>query len=65
MFELEIATDNDAFADGDEADEIARILSTAAQQIRLGRMAEGVTRRQLFDSNGNAVGWWALTSAER
>lgn len=56
MFKLEIdATDNDAFADGNRATEIVRILRRVAKLIEAGR-----TEGKIQDVNGNTVGSFYL-----
>ena len=55
MFKVEIDTDNDAFADGQEQ-ELSRILRYLADEVEAGNL-----ERILRDSNGNRVG---LSSVE-
>ena len=52
MLTIEIETGNEAFADGNEAAELARILREAARKIQRGH-----TEFKLRDSNGNHVGY--------
>lgn len=54
MFRLEIETSNDAFQHGNADEEIARILTVAADFIRNG--GTGTATRILRDINGNKVG---------
>lgn len=57
-FDLTLKTDNDAFADGNTANEIARILTEVADRLRTDGTAafnNGVIR--LRDYNGNRVGF--------
>lgn len=54
-FECTLESDNDAFADGNAADECARIVKEIAARIELGS-THGIAR----DSNGNRVGTWSL-----
>ena len=49
---IEIETGNEAFADGNEAAELARILREAARKID-----NGHTEFKLHDYNGNRVGY--------
>ena len=49
---IEIETSNAAFADGNEAAELARILREAARKIENGHMGF-----KLYDYNGNHVGY--------
>lgn len=58
MFRLEIATSNAAFADGNAAEEIQRILRALANGRN--RAAEG-TGGVIHDINGNTVGQWQYT----
>jgi hypothetical protein len=57
VFRLTIRTDNAAF-DGNEDEEIARILCEVAERIRSGDVYR--TYRNLHDINGNVVGTFAL-----
>lgn len=57
MFRLSIDTDNDAFAEGCEATETARILRTIARQLDLGQVSG-----KAVDGNGNVVGKFTLFS---
>ena len=52
MLTIEIETGNEAFADGNEAAELARILREAARKIE-----NGHTEFKLRDYNGNRVGY--------
>ena len=52
MLTIEIETSNEAFADGDEAAELARILREAARKI-----LRGHTKFKLRDSDGSHVGY--------
>ena len=52
MLTIEIETGNEAFADGNEAAELARILREAARKIE-----NGHTEFKLHDYNGNRVGY--------
>ena len=52
MLTIEIETGNEAFADGNEAAELARILRAAAWNIE-----NGYTEFKLHDYNGNRVGY--------
>jgi hypothetical protein len=57
-FEMTFSTSNDAFADGNRAGEIARILTQLADRLRSDGMAAfsgGVIR--ILDDNGNRVGF--------
>lgn len=58
-FLLKIETDNAAFADGNAASEVARILRETATKIESGH-----TDGKLRDSNGNTVGSFALEVAD-
>jgi hypothetical protein len=49
---IEIETGNDAFADGAEANGLARFLRKAARMIE-----DGHTEFRLYDHNGNRVGY--------
>lgn len=57
-FELEFSTDNATFEDG-EAEEVARILETAARRVRNGDVYGKVS-----DVNGNTVGSFGFTDAD-
>lgn len=60
-FTLTLSTDNAAFDDGNQAGEIARILTTVADRLRADGSAAfdgGVIR--LTDYNGNRVGFATL-----
>ena len=52
MLTIEIETGNEAFANGCEAAELARILREAARKIE-----NGHTEFKLHDHNGNRVGY--------
>lgn len=56
MLKLKIATDNAAFED-DPGDECAKILRAVASKLEDGHRG-GV----IFDTNGNRVGTWTLTT---
>lgn len=51
MLTIEIETGDEAFADGNEAAELARILREAARRIEVGHKGF-----YLYDENGNLVG---------
>lgn len=51
---ITIDTGNDAFADGNEAAEVARILAELA--ARIARADSPRAREYLYDYNGNRVG---------
>ena len=51
MFKLTIRTDNEAFQDGQDVFEIARILRRTADFVE-----KGYTNKPLFDLNGNTIG---------
>jgi hypothetical protein len=55
MFALRISTSNDAFADGSDLEEVARILREVADRIEAGEPAG-----QVRDINGNTVGNYKL-----
>jgi hypothetical protein len=58
VFTVQIRTDNDAFQDGNEQAELARILRGIAARLEAG---EDVYYFQtIFDINGNDVGRFAL-----
>ena len=59
MLTIEIETGNAAFADGNEAAELARILREAAQRIE-----HGCTGFPLRDNNGNRVGYCEYEPSE-
>ena len=59
MLTLEIETGNAAFADGNEAAELARILREAARKIE-----NGHTEFKLHDYNGNRVGYCEYAPGE-
>ena len=59
MLTIEIETGNEAFADGNEAAELARILREAARKIQRGH-----TEFKLRDSDGNRVGWCEYVPGE-
>jgi hypothetical protein len=59
MFTLTFNTDNDAFADGDCAREIARICRTIGDRI-----ARGDTTGKVRDVNGNTIGAYAYHDGE-
>lgn len=64
-FEMTFNTDNDAFADGNRAAEIARILTEVADALRSDGMAAftgGVIR--VRDYNGNRVGYATCEAGE-
>lgn len=54
-FALKFEMDNDAFSDGAEANEAARILRDIADKIERGR-----TGGTAADINGNTVGKWEI-----
>lgn len=56
MLRLRIDTDNDAFADGNGASEVAALLRNVAKKVEFGGELDGVIR----DSNGNTCGQWDL-----
>ena len=56
---VEIRTDNDAFADGNDATECARILRLIAESLE-----RGTRGMPLHDFNGNRVGRFDLTRVE-
>lgn len=60
MFTMTFKTENAAFADGDMAAEVARILKEVAAQIEFGAQMSGTVR----DANGNRVGTYELEIAE-
>jgi hypothetical protein len=53
---IEISLDNDAFADGGNGNEAARILRGYADSIDTMRLDTNTAKRRLLDLNGNAVG---------
>ena len=53
MLTIEIETGNEAFADGNEAAELARILRRIGRRLDIGVDINGA----IYDSNGNRVGW--------
>ena len=55
MLKIELDTSNDAFADGNQSAEVARILRHAASMIERGSHGAG-----LRDINGNEVGRFSL-----
>lgn len=57
-FRLYIRTENAAFADGNEAAEVARILREAADQIDNRGIPLATSSRSLHDINGNRVGFY-------
>ena len=59
MLTIEIETGNAAFADGNEAAELARILREAARKIE-----NGHTEFKLRDYNGNRVGYCEYEPSE-
>ncbi len=59
MLTIEIETGNEAFADGNEAAELARILRGAAWMIE-----NGYTEFKLHDYNGNRVGYCEYAPGE-
>ena len=64
-FEMTFSTDNDAFADGNRAREIARILTDISNRLRMEGMSAfegGVIR--LRDYNGNRVGFATCEAGE-
>jgi hypothetical protein len=64
-FEMTFSTDNDAFAQGNRADEIARILTEVADALRSDGMSAftgGVIR--VRDINGNRVGFATCEAGE-
>jgi hypothetical protein len=56
FFRIEIATDNDAFADGNFEMEVARILDVVKNKVQ-----RGVIAAPIHDANGNTVGDFAYT----
>lgn len=58
-FSLEIRTDNDAFTDGNDKAECARILRQVADSLE-----RGTRGAPLFDFNGNRVGRFDLERAD-
>jgi hypothetical protein len=63
MLSLNIETENDAFQ-GNEAEEVARILETLAARLRSeGSLPSGIW--PLFDLNGNRVGLFALVPDDK
>lgn len=64
VFRLYITNfDNDAFADGETHQEIARILRAAADKIE--RQSVNFFPETLHDINGNNVGHYALKTAQQ
>lgn len=59
MFTVKMKTDNDAFADGNAAAEVARILRRIGE-----RLESGERDGACMDANGNRVGTWALTGVK-
>lgn len=59
MITITIKTDNAAFADGNRAAEVARILRVIADRI------EGGETPTVYDYNGNKVGAITLTGKDR
>ena len=59
MFKLKIETDNAAFDDDNDADEVARILRDVAYSL-----VSGTRTGVLHDVNGNLVGNFTLTGSK-
>lgn len=55
MFRIEFDTDSEAFDDGLDAEESARILRDVARKL-----SDGHTSGKVRDVNGNSVGTWKL-----
>jgi hypothetical protein len=60
MLTIEIETGNEAFADGKEAAELARILQSVARRLDIGVDINGA----IYDSNGNRVGYCEYAPGE-
>jgi len=59
-FTLTIDMDSDAFQEGNNGNEVARILSKVVHQVDQDELAGG-DGRVLRDGNGNTVGQWAVS----